>query len=48
MAAYFCVSVAVNNSKTLVPWTVIHPEVDLTFEELFGKIKVKLTGTVLS
>ncbi len=38
--AYFCVSIAVCQSKTLVPWTVIQPEGDHTYEELLSKIKV--------
>ncbi len=42
--AYFCVSIAV---KTLVPWTVIQPEGDHTFEELLIKIKVIILAKIV-
>ena len=43
MASFFKRSVVVSQSKAIVPWTVIQLDDDSTFEELFNKIKVRMS-----
>ncbi len=44
---YFYASIALCQSKTLVPWTIIQPEGDHTFEELLSKIKVIILAKIV-
>ena len=44
MASFFKRSVVVSQSKAIIPnWTVIQLDDDSTFEELFKKIKVRMS-----